>query len=202
MTVDYSFETTYDRLRQSRVEMLTSQEELRFLYDMAKNVTHFLKQPLIVELGTYEAFSAIIMAAAAKSEGFEGGRIVSVDNYELTGRHAAMANVHRFGFTDVIELVESDAAASSELFEDETVDMIFVDAGQEYEDVFNTLERFFPKLATAGMTCRGIFCGHAYTPMSSDGIQVIHAVEDWKREHGHRLAGWGVVDRVWWTIKN
>lgn len=205
MKIGYAFDDIYTELTEARVLGLMARAEYDKLYGIARGVSAQGPGALIVELGTYEAFSAVVMSYGLRSHGPEkcrGSRIVSVDNYAETGRTSALRNLKRFGCHDIVELIESDTAASAALFDDETVDLLFFDAGKEYHDVLGTLEAFFPKVATSGQQCRGIICGHDYTARTADGIKVVRAIEDWRRAHAHRLFGWGLHESFWWTIKD
>lgn len=205
VAVGYRFAEIYGRLTEARVLGLMAREEYEKLYGIARGVGAYRAGALIVELGTYEGFSAIVISYGLRSHGPEkcrGTRIVSVDNYAKSGRTSPLGNVRTFGCHEIVELVESDTAASAALFEDQSVDLLFFDAGKEYHDVLGTLEAFFPKVATSGQQCRGIICGHDYTARTADGIKVVRAVEDWKAAHAHRLFGWGLHESFWWTIKD
>lgn len=201
----YGFEQIYARLGEAKVLGLMGPEEYSVLYGLARGVVALDPAALIVELGTYEGFSTIIVSYAVRSHGPEacqGTRIVSVDNYKEIGRTAAAQNVREFGCHDLVDLLESDATASADLFEDESIALLIVDAGHDYGDVLDTLDAFFPKVATSGLSCKGILCGHDYTARTRDGINVVRAVEEWRKKYEHRLFGWGLRESFWWTIKD
>lgn len=58
---------------------------------------------------------------------------------------------------DMIRVVESDSAAAADLFEDESLDGIFIDAAHDYDSVVKDVAAWFPKVKPGG-----IFAGHDY----------------------------------------
>lgn len=54
-------------------------------------------------------------------------------------------------------MIRSDSVAASELFQNESLDFIYIDANHKYEYVKQDMETWFPKLRK-----NGIFAGHDY----------------------------------------
>jgi hypothetical protein len=57
-------------------------------------------------------------------------------------------------------MIRSDSVNGAELFNDESLDFIYIDANHKYEFVKQDMETWFPKLRNGG-----IFAGHDYLKM-------------------------------------
>jgi hypothetical protein len=58
-------------------------------------------------------------------------------------------------------MIRSDSVKASELFNDQSLDFIYIDANHKYEFVKKDMEKWFPKLRYGG-----IFSGHDYLKMN------------------------------------
>lgn len=68
---------------------------------------------------------------------------------------AAIKNLKRF---DNVTLIKEHSQLAASLFNDSSIDFVFVDAGHDYESVTNDLIVWMPKLKPSG-----IIAGHDYT---------------------------------------
>lgn len=64
---------------------------------------------------------------------------------------------HDQGVQNYIETLSMTSVEASKLFEDQSVDFIFIDGSHEYQDVKNDIEAWFPKIKIGG-----IMAGHDY----------------------------------------
>lgn len=201
----FAFDAVFDKLLAEGVRVLMFRDEARFLYSMAKGVAYGNEEPLIVELGTHEGASAIIMASAMRQVGVDGGaraRLVSVDDYSQVAPARALRNVSDFQVSELVELVESDGVSAAGMFEENSIDMIYHDDGHAYDQVSGSLRAYWPKVKLCEGRVTGLICGHDYNPWSTDGIGVVLAVDDWKKQYACALSGLAVTETVWWTIKH
>jgi predicted O-methyltransferase YrrM len=88
--------------------------------------------------------------------------------------------------------VQGDSAAAAASFDDESVDLVFIDADHSEEGVRRDIAAWLPKLRLGG-----ILSGHDYGSTHHAGVT--RAVDDFARRHWHPLE----VDanRVWWTVR-
>jgi hypothetical protein len=77
-------------------------------------------------------------------------------------------------------MIKGDSVKSAELFEDESLDFVFIDAGHRYEEVKADIEAWFPKVRKGG-----IVSGHDYVKYSDFGV--IEAVDEFAKKHNITL---------------
>jgi hypothetical protein len=75
-------------------------------------------------------------------------------------------NVRRAGVEDVICPLKMPSVQAADLFEDGTLDFVFLDADHEYEAVRRDLEAWFPKVKR-----RGVLGGHDYLHANFPGVR-------------------------------
>ena len=86
--------------------------------------------------------------------------------------------------------IKLSSKEASEKFDDESLDFIFIDAGHSYEDVYEDLRCWFPKLKKGGY-----FAGHDY---SKAWMGVIQAVNEWALENSFTIS---LVEESCWLMK-
>jgi hypothetical protein len=91
---------------------------------------------------------------------------------------------------DYITPIRSLSKEASEKFEDESLDFVFIDAGHSYEDVYEDLRCWFPKLKKGGY-----FAGHDY---SYAWPGVMKAVVEWSVENNYIIS---MVEESCWLMK-
>ena len=184
-----NFDPTYKKLRQAGLKSTTSERELAWLY---KNAAFVASRGFpVVELGTYYGLSAMIMGQAI----CDGGRdtpVITVDDGSLEEARYAGENISRFGYSDVVQFRLMDDLEYIESLDEESVGMVFVDSLHSYIHVSKLLA-VIPRVVAQG----GLISGHDYCPQE---IGVVRAVEEWRNANPY-IIGWGVEDRIWWTIK-
>jgi hypothetical protein len=77
-------------------------------------------------------------------------------------------------------LIKGDSVASADLFEDESLDFVFIDAGHSYGEVKRDIEAWFPKVRKGG-----IVSGHDYVAYQDFGV--IEAVDEFSAKHGYTI---------------
>lgn len=97
-------------------------------------------------------------------------------------------------------MVKGDSVESAKLFEDESLDFVFIDAGHRYEEVKADIEAWFPKVRKGG-----IVSGHDYVEYNDFGV--IQAVDEFvKDKYTLELTEqdmWeGVNFKSWYFTKN
>lgn len=91
---------------------------------------------------------------------------------------------------EYIKPIRLSSKEASKTFEDETLDFIFIDAGHSYEDVYEDLRCWFPKLKKGGF-----FAGHDY---SSAWPGVVKAVQEWAFENKFIIS---LVEQSCWLMR-
>lgn len=91
---------------------------------------------------------------------------------------------------EYIKPIRLSSKEASKTFEDETLDFIFIDAGHSYEDVYEDLRYWFPKLKKGGF-----FAGHDY---SHAWPGVVKAVQEWAIENKFIIS---LVEQSCWLMK-
>lgn len=148
-----------------------------------------------VEVGTYTGQSAAYFAVELATEELRAGinpdehrpRFDLVD-LEMT-KHRARENLARLESTGIIgRFLEMDSVAASNLYDDESLDFVFIDAEHDYKNVRRDIDAWLPKVRKNG----GIIAGHDHCPDFTGVIQAVSETfpryEVWR---GMRGPGWG-----------
>jgi cephalosporin hydroxylase len=116
---------------------------------------------VFVELGSYMGHSVIFMATLAKETG-KNIEIHDVDTFKGSKEHKNKdffndyyINVKECGVADYINTHIGRTDSIVDLFKDNSIDFLFIDASHEYEDVKNDIKLWSPKV-------KGIISGHDY----------------------------------------
>ena len=127
---------------------------------------------VFVEVGAYLGRSTVYLASCIKRSGKQI-RLYAVDLWD-TGLHDDgrartsmretddvfrhfIRNVRRAGVEDVIYPLKMSSVQAAALFEDGTLDFVFLDANHDYQAVHLELAAWFPKVKR-----RGVLGGHNY----------------------------------------
>lgn len=114
-----------------------------------KLLKKYSKDKTVVELGTFRGRAAILISHFAKI-------ITTIDLYpdsrltlypELTFEYMKN-NLNKY---KNIKVIKGEASQSAKLFDDNSIDMIFVDAGHGYNDVMNDYNSWYSKLKKDGI---------------------------------------------------
>lgn len=86
-------------------------------------------------------------------------------------------NMTRLGIVDLMNVHRMPSVEASHLFEDDSLDLVMIDADHEYTHVYSDLESWWPKIKPGGL-----LMGHDYSP-GCGCPEVVRAVDDWAMEH-------------------
>ena len=128
-----------------------------------------------VEVGTWLGASAFYLAQEFVNRG-KRASVVCVDTWlgspekehidrisKMGGKdslyHAFIQNLSRSGLGEVIKPIRMKSTEASSMFEDNSLDAVFIDANHSYEAVLDDLASWFPKVKPGGK-----IAGHDYLP--------------------------------------
>ena len=119
-----------------------------------------------------------------KGEQNQPAHTATVEQHGGSIREVFERNTTDAGVRQMIEVIEGDSAESADLFEDGTIDVIYIDAAHDYDSVVKDLAAWFPKIKP-----NGIFSGHDYP-----WHEVKRAVDEHAAANGYEIAQ---IGRVW-----
>lgn len=159
-----------------------------------KAVEMFPSDSHFVEVGVWYGTSASFMAVEIANSG-KKIKFDCVDTWKGSVEHANNEDVKNgtlyeafLNYTkpvaDYITPVRTTSLEAANLYADESLDFVFIDASHDYENVLADIKAWYPKLKKTGM-----FAGHDYTNCED----VAKAVEDFfgLDPAGHRWSPWG-----------
>ena len=124
------------------------------------------------DVGVAKGGSTAAMAFKCKEL---GGMVYSVDDYCEYKKHVDqwaqakcssifLGNMMYLGLSKHVKLIEKPSVEGAKEFEDNSLDMVFIDAGHGYEDVCADIKAWLPKVRKGG-----ILAGHDIQVLSKDG---------------------------------
>lgn len=130
----------------SEIDGLINDIEADWLYNIAKTMTS------IIEIGSYRGKSTHALLSGMN----ENGILFSIDlfntsNYEYT--NALPSFVNNVGHFKNIRIIQVNSSIAYKLFEDNTIDMIFIDG--DHNAVERDINLYLPKITK-------LICGHDY----------------------------------------
>jgi hypothetical protein len=167
-------------------------EQVPGWFDFADIYDHILERArdgaVFVEVGAYLGRSSLYLASRIQKSG-KKIRLYVVDRWdgwlyddygddsdsddESDGARESedvfwhfIRNVRRAGVEDVIYPLKMPSEQAASLFEDGTLDFVFLDADHNYEAVRRDLEAWFPKVKR-----RGVLGGHDYLHQDFPGVR-------------------------------
>jgi hypothetical protein len=167
--------------------------ELLWLYRMAKDMDS------IVEVGVWKGKGTHAMASGCR------GSVYSVDSFKFAApaEYAGFSEKYLIPFEGVpavdvekmflqntsmlpnVKLIKKDSVLGAVEFRDNSIDMIWLDAGHDYDSVMADIKAWIPK-------CKKMICGHDY---DHEGVR--KAVFD---SHLLAVQPWD-NSRIWYAIK-
>lgn len=156
----------------------------------------------VVEVGTHWGRSAAFMAVEMANAG-KGQHLTCVDLWEdvtphLKGPKCAdegfpiatleafvrnMQPLHEAGHADIVTVLPKASVEAAEEFQDESLDLVFLDGDHSYEGVDADIKAWWPKVKQGG-----ILGGHDFGDIAVPGVTV--AVRKW---FGYDLTIYGTV---------
>ena len=173
----------------NHIEGFMNERELIWLYEKAIMLTQV--NPVVVELGSWHGRSAFSIANGLAIK--DSPNLVCIDTWVLKEGKLIDPDAAKVAFQKTVEeikklfaisvrTIDQDTWAAAEHFPDETVDMIFIDAGHDYNSVIEDLSRWVPKVKVGGL-----ICGHDYVTGRGG---VVKAVNKFFGKGGvHKVAG-------------
>lgn len=116
---------------------------------------------VFVEIGTYRGKSSICMYDKIQESG-KDITLYTIDNWSLTLPHDQPEDNNRDIFienrgTRSINLIDDDSIYAADLFTDESIDFLFIDANHYYSEFQQELNAWLPKIKSGS-----IISGHDY----------------------------------------
>lgn len=135
-------------------------------------VNRFPSGSIFVELGSWKGTSAVYMGVEIVNSK-KDIRFDCVDNWEFTdpvyntnqtliqGKLTAFDEFKKNiePLSNIIRYHKMSTVDAAKLYEDESIDFVFIDAGHLYENVMEDLINWYPKVKYGG-----VIAGHDYTP--------------------------------------
>ncbi len=140
------------------VDGFLRRREAWWLHEAARVTCMRAGHATVVEIGSWKGRSTIALALGISASG-RGGRLYAIDHHRGSSEHIAKygevdtyadfcTNIARAGVSEVVIAVRQESASAVGLFENESVDMIFIDGSHEYTAVLADLDAWRPKLTT------------------------------------------------------
>lgn len=131
----------------------------------AKDNAHF------VEIGSYFGRSVAYLATQVK---LHKKRITidAIDNFtgsDFINPYIWKRFIHKCELTSNINLIEIDQLASSNLYDDESLDFVFIDSDHAYRTTKAVIEAYIPKIKS-----NGILAGHDYSEQYPGVIRAVN----------------------------
>lgn len=135
----------------SHIDGYMREDELEWLYNTSKRMSS------IAEIGCWMGRTTFALCSGCK------GTVYAVDHFKGSEEHQAIIaekNLHLYdeflknvGHFQNLQIYKMDSIAAAKLIE--TIDMVFIDATHEYDDVMQDIDLWAPK-------CKKMVAGHDY----------------------------------------
>ena len=158
----------------------------------------------LVEIGSWKGKSASVFCFATEPQDVQ---IHCVDIWENSEPYKDLDtsnllnefknNLQKFNFLNRVNIQKGPSVEISKLHENESCDLIFVDAAHDYENVKADILAWYPKLKK-----NGIMIGHDYPDPSATDFQGLkQAVNEEVRDKKALFEDFGSYAGVWGAIK-
>lgn len=158
-------------------------------------VTNYPNGSHFVEIGCFMGRSATCMAQLIKFHN-KSIRFDAIDHFKGSDEHQELLqnknlidifkqNLTEADVIDKVNVIQSDSISASKLYEDKSLDFIFIDASHDYDSVVLDIKNWFPKLKI-----NGILAGDDYTPKHPGVIKAVDEYFGPTRKIGHYWMHW------------
>lgn len=139
-------------------EHATPAEDVGVLQGLVRS----LNDPVVLEVGSYAGATAIAMAQAGAFvhcvDHFGGSDWLTTPAGEMDIEAALHRNAERCGVAEQIAVHRGDSVAMAAQFDDGAFDLVYLDAGHDFDDVMRDISAWRSKVRPGG-----ILCGHDYS---------------------------------------
>jgi hypothetical protein len=154
----------------------------------------------LVEVGTWFGKSASYMAVEILNSG-KKIKFDCIDTWDGSEEHKNLDVIKNNDLynsflkniepvKEIINPIRLPSLEAVKLYEDNSLDFVFIDASHQYEDVKNDINAWYPKVKAGG-----ILAGHDYPTWS----EVLRAVTEFTEEYNYELQLKG--EEICWSIK-
>ena len=130
-----------------------------------------IKNGLIVEVGTFQGASLFTITDICKKN---STKIHSIDKIPKAVVNDIIKDLE---CEETVILIQGLSVEMAKNYDDNSIDMVFIDADHSYESVKADLHAWYPKVKKGG-----IFSGHDYSEYMHKGLVI--AVDEFCTDHG------------------
>ena len=129
----------------------------------------------IIEIGSWFGASIFYLAQEFKNRNKLSTKLYAIDtwNYEKNSFEKFLNNMEEGKVHDMITPIKMSSIEASNQFEEESIDVVFIDSSHQYDDVLNDIKAWYPKVKKGG-----IIGGHDYVAghkvSESNVIKAVH----------------------------
>lgn len=207
-----TYPALWEKMKEYKIPSSTFPEELKWLWHQTTGAIYASPSHAIVECGTLNGASALVIASAIDNVRDRMMRdrsielkthLWTVDNYAEYEKHKERNDrihsyrdnvdmIREFGYEELVTVVHGDDIDFLATLDPRSLSMLWIDSWHNEHHVRKTLDIGLPLVVR-----HGSICGHDYDQLN---YRVVYAVDDWKAENGKYLSGFGTYWRSWWTI--
>ena len=170
-------------------------DEISFFVDLAESYSSLCSH--IVELGSFlgksaNLFAFILHQSNVKIHCIDKWAISSTDLFKadsdlLYAIHFDQFLKWTYWFKENLNIIRWNSWKAAKFFDDNSVDIVFVDAGHDYDNVTKDIINWLPKIRKGG-----VMVGHDYCDAHPDVITAVHHIFGNNFERG--------PGRIWYKI--